>query len=173
MCTWRLNSWHWRGHGSCSVSRLMGVTSPAIPCPTSNRCVFVLGSSLHLIMSSLLMCMVSDVVLRILHPFLTLTCFCAPSRVNDLCTNFFALFADSGRHSQETKNTCKGWKLRMKLIGALVTGRLCNFFTIGSNWESGAFDLMWLSFAGLPHYACHYLVTLSLVKHTIGSRRVN
>lgn len=40
-------------------------------------------------------------------------------------------------HSQETKDTCKGWKLRMKLIGALVTGRLCHFFTIGSNWESG------------------------------------
>eukprot|EP00752_Nemacystus_decipiens_P017096 g15312.t1 len=39
---------------------------------------------------------------------------------------------------QETKNTCKGWKMRMKLIGALVTGRLCHFFTIGSNWESGS-----------------------------------
>lgn len=38
---------------------------------------------------------------------------------------------------QETKETVKGWKMRMKLIGALVTGRMCMFYTIGSNWESG------------------------------------
>lgn len=39
---------------------------------------------------------------------------------------------------QETKDTSKGWKMRMKLIGALGTGRMCMFYTILSNWESGA-----------------------------------
>ena len=38
---------------------------------------------------------------------------------------------------QETKNTCKGWKMRMKLIGSLVTGRCCHFFTLAANWETG------------------------------------
>lgn len=38
---------------------------------------------------------------------------------------------------QETKDSCKGWKMRMKLIGALVTGRMLMFFTIASNWETG------------------------------------
>ena len=38
---------------------------------------------------------------------------------------------------QETKNTAKGYKMRMKLIGALVTGRLMHFCTLGSNWECG------------------------------------
>lgn len=40
---------------------------------------------------------------------------------------------------QESKETVKGWKLKMKLIGALVSGRMCMFFTLGSNWESGGF----------------------------------
>lgn len=40
---------------------------------------------------------------------------------------------------QETKESVRGWKLRMKLIGALVSGRMCMFFTLGSNWESGKF----------------------------------
>ncbi|CAM9584489.1 unnamed protein product [Ectocarpus fasciculatus] len=39
---------------------------------------------------------------------------------------------------QETKDSVKGWKMRMKLIGALVSGRMCMFYTLGSNWESGA-----------------------------------
>lgn len=38
---------------------------------------------------------------------------------------------------QETKDSVKGWKMRMKLIGALVSGRMCMFYTLGSNWESG------------------------------------
>lgn len=38
---------------------------------------------------------------------------------------------------QETKDTVKGWKLRMKLLGCLVSGRMCMFYTLGSNWESG------------------------------------
>lgn len=38
---------------------------------------------------------------------------------------------------QETKDSVRGWKLRMKLIGALVSGRMCMFYTLGSNWESG------------------------------------
>ena len=37
--------------------------------------------------------------------------------------------------SQSTKNTEKGWKLRWKLIGALVTNRLMNVFIIARNWE--------------------------------------
>ena len=39
--------------------------------------------------------------------------------------------------SQVTRESCKGWRLRLKLIGALVTGRLLQFFTLASNWESG------------------------------------
>ena len=39
--------------------------------------------------------------------------------------------------SQVTKEGCKGWRMRLKLIGALVTGRLLQFFTLASNWESG------------------------------------
>lgn len=38
---------------------------------------------------------------------------------------------------QETKESVRGWKQRMKLIGALVSGRMMMFFTLGSNWESG------------------------------------
>lgn len=38
---------------------------------------------------------------------------------------------------QETKDTVKGWKPRLKLIGALVSGHMCMFYTLGSNWESG------------------------------------
>lgn len=43
---------------------------------------------------------------------------------------------------QETKETVKGWKLRMKLIGALVSGRMCMFYTLGSNWESGQLHIV-------------------------------
>lgn len=38
---------------------------------------------------------------------------------------------------QETKDTVRGWKMRLKLIGALVSGRMCMFYTLGTNWESG------------------------------------
>lgn len=38
---------------------------------------------------------------------------------------------------QMTKDTAKGWKMRTKLIGALVTGRMMMFYTLASNWESG------------------------------------
>lgn len=38
---------------------------------------------------------------------------------------------------QETKESVTGWEIRMKLIGALVSGRMCVFYTLGSNWESG------------------------------------
>jgi len=38
---------------------------------------------------------------------------------------------------QETKTTAKGFKMRMKLIGALVTGRLMHFCTLLNNWECG------------------------------------
>lgn len=31
---------------------------------------------------------------------------------------------------QETKDSVKGWKMRMKLIGALVSGRMCMFFRL-------------------------------------------
>ena len=41
--------------------------------------------------------------------------------------------------SQVTKDSCMGWRMRLKLIGALVSGRLLHFFTLGSNWESGEF----------------------------------
>lgn len=40
---------------------------------------------------------------------------------------------------QETKDSVKGWKMKMKLIGALVSGRMCMFYTLGTNWESGQF----------------------------------
>lgn len=39
--------------------------------------------------------------------------------------------------SQVTKESCKGWRMRLKLIGSLVTGRLLQFFTLASNWEFG------------------------------------
>lgn len=38
---------------------------------------------------------------------------------------------------QGTKNSVKGWKMKTKLIGALVTGRMCKFYTLAINWESG------------------------------------
>lgn len=52
-------------------------------------------------------------------------------------THLFSYVPCPGLDGQETKDTAKGWKMRLKLIGALVNGRLCHFFTIGSNWESG------------------------------------
>ncbi|CAN0386362.1 unnamed protein product [Pylaiella littoralis] len=39
---------------------------------------------------------------------------------------------------QLTKDTARGWKMRTKLIGALVTGEMMMFFTLASNWETGA-----------------------------------
>ncbi|CAM9506744.1 unnamed protein product, partial [Ascophyllum nodosum] len=39
---------------------------------------------------------------------------------------------------QETKDSARGWKVRLKLIGALVAGRSCHFFTLANNWETGA-----------------------------------
>ena len=39
--------------------------------------------------------------------------------------------------SQVTKETCKEWRMRLKLIGALVTGRLLQSFVLASNCESG------------------------------------
>ena len=38
---------------------------------------------------------------------------------------------------QETKDSARGWKVRLKLIGALVAGRSCHFFTLANNWETG------------------------------------
>lgn len=38
---------------------------------------------------------------------------------------------------QETKESVRGWKMRLKLLGALVSGRMCMFFTLAANWESG------------------------------------
>ena len=34
---------------------------------------------------------------------------------------------------QETKETYKGWKMRLKLIGALVSGRMRMLYTLGNN----------------------------------------
>ena len=39
--------------------------------------------------------------------------------------------------TQSDKGTVRGWKLRLKLVGALVSGRLMHFFTIANNWETG------------------------------------
>ena len=39
--------------------------------------------------------------------------------------------------TQSDKGTVRGWKLRLKLVGALVSGRLMQFFTIAKNWETG------------------------------------
>ena len=39
--------------------------------------------------------------------------------------------------AQKTKNSSKGHKMKWKLIGALASGRLMHFFTIGANWEAG------------------------------------
>ena len=39
--------------------------------------------------------------------------------------------------SQVTMDSCSGWRMRLKLVGALVTGRLLHYFTFGGNWDSG------------------------------------
>lgn len=38
---------------------------------------------------------------------------------------------------QLTKEAAKGWRIRTKLIGALVTGWMMQFYTVASNWETG------------------------------------
>ena len=63
--------------------------------------------------------------------------------------------------SQKTKDKCKGWKVRLKLIRALCSGRLCRFFTIGSNWESGTYVHLLFSHSCSPCCFSHYSILVS------------
>ena len=46
-------------------------------------------------------------------------------------------YATTPYFRQDPKESCKGWKMRLKLIEALVSGRMRMFYTVGNNWKSG------------------------------------
>ena len=64
---------------------------------------------------------------------------------------------------QETKESVRGWKLKMKLIGALVSGRMCMFYTLGSNWESGKIRRRLVRFAYFMFASCPFCSLIYMI----------